>query len=48
MKTQTCIHPYPEDYGTSQVHWIDRREGIGQVHVPCGVCGDYVVWSVTA
>jgi hypothetical protein len=39
-----CVHPYPEDYGASEVSWHDRE--IGRLLAACGVCGLSVEWWV--
>jgi hypothetical protein len=39
-----CSHPYPVPFGASEVYWND--EGTGYVSLPCGVCGEYRVWTI--
>ena len=43
-----CEHAYPEPYGTSQVSWTDRENGVGTLIAPCGSCGDVLTWEVSA
>lgn len=47
QKTE-CQHPYSMDYMTSMVHWTDRKNSIGWMIHPCGVCGELMRWEITA
>lgn len=41
-----CQHPYPEEFGSSDVSWdADGLEGT--VILPCAGCGESIRWTVS-
>lgn len=42
-----CDHPYPEEFGASEVSWNDSGL-VGRVSLPCGLCGEIRFWTVTS
>jgi hypothetical protein len=37
-----------DDYGTSEVVWVDKIQGLGHVMAACSSCGESCEWHVWA